>query len=174
MAAAGIKLRGRCRCGEVLSFALTPAGYKRVCPRCRSVVRLNLKQREKKPSRPSAPPSSERAADSKAVRCPCGEVIAIPRAKTPPLVMCPACQQAVPVATGGGPNQQTRTVELSANELAELAQELSTVAVDADKGARRADRENGWEHGLRACHACGELLGLGSDVCRHCGTENAG
>jgi hypothetical protein len=174
MAGTSITLRGRCRCGEVLSFTLTPAGYKRVCPRCRSVVRLNPKQREKKRPRGSGARSAAPAPGAATLRCSCGEPIQVPAGNAAPLVVCPACQQAVPIPEGSTPHREHKTVELSENELAELARELSTAVVDAGEGVGSGVSAGGWEQGLRACQACGELLGLGSTVCRHCGTANAG
>lgn len=169
--AASIQLRGRCRCGEVLSFTLTPAGYKRVCPRCRSVVRLNPKQRESKRRRRPAPAP----AGNGAVHCSCGQEILLPPGKASPLVVCPACRQAVPLQPRGQKRPThpaaRKTVELSPGELEELAQELST-AVPSGAAAERPTSRSGWEQGLRVCRDCGELLGMGASVCRHCGTAN--
>jgi phage FluMu protein Com len=174
MAGASITLRGRCRCGKVLSFTLTAAGYKRVCPRCRSVVRLNPKQREQKRRSPAAPPQAAR--ETSPLRCSCGQEIRLQAGNSTSLVVCPACQQAVQIRAGGKSDTDPRTkktVELSPSELAELAHELSAVTDGGAATAAKGSRAGGWEKGLRACQACGELLGLGSDVCRSCGTANA-
>lgn len=35
-----MELRGRCKCGAILTFREGPEGFKRRCPECQSVVRL--------------------------------------------------------------------------------------------------------------------------------------
>lgn len=39
--------RGRCRCGTIIRFALTPRGYKARCSVCQSVVRLRVGRKDR-------------------------------------------------------------------------------------------------------------------------------
>ena len=52
---------GKCRCGTILQFEMTPVGYKRRCPECKAVVRLRVDAAEAQKSSavlavPSGPP----------------------------------------------------------------------------------------------------------------------
>jgi hypothetical protein len=42
--------RGQCRCGLVLTFHRTAGGYKMRCPSCGAVVRLRVKDKERRPT----------------------------------------------------------------------------------------------------------------------------
>jgi hypothetical protein len=47
---------GRCHCGQLLLFHRGPDGFKERCPRCGSVVRLQVGERRKRAAAHSAPP----------------------------------------------------------------------------------------------------------------------
>jgi hypothetical protein len=52
--------RGRCRCGEILTFRKGPRGFKTRCPSCGAIVRLRLDDAPK-PIRPPPLPRRKTA-----------------------------------------------------------------------------------------------------------------
>jgi hypothetical protein len=72
--------RGRCRCGNILTFQRGPDGYKVRCPVCQAVVRL---------SKPGA-----RKAEPQTGHCTaCGAAVAVAAGES--MVLCAACRGAV-------------------------------------------------------------------------------
>jgi hypothetical protein len=72
--------RGRCRCGNVLTFQRGPDGYKVRCPVCKAVVRLSTADAPK-------PPAAEGHCTA------CGAPVAAAPGES--LVLCAACRGAV-------------------------------------------------------------------------------
>jgi hypothetical protein len=61
--------RGRCRCGKILHFHMTPRGYKMRCPRCLAIVRLRV-DKPPPPAPPPAPPPPASRPDSSTLPFP--------------------------------------------------------------------------------------------------------
>jgi len=90
------KFKAQCRCGEVLTFHQGPRGFKKVCPRCKAVIRL------KPPPLLSDSGTVLKVPDSKIIiSCPCGEMFATTFQNLGRRVSCPECGKAHHVRVPG-------------------------------------------------------------------------
>jgi hypothetical protein len=81
--------RGRCRCGEILTFRRGPNGYKERCPKCKAVVRLRTGKKASQEKRP--------------ITCVCGTVLVAGKRLA---AVCPTCGRSLAAALGTRPEPE--------------------------------------------------------------------
>ena len=194
--------RVTCRCGEKLN--VQPGGPERIdCPKCGAKIRLR---------RSSAPPPGGETGDGfLRFLCPCGRRLKVSATDRPVAGKCPDCGRVVPVPTSAPASMtavsakqaaqadnEARTEELDATDLAQLEEWNSRHAGNVDHSqapvststglhsivpGSDADTEIGFvapmsppasavkfEAGLRICPRCKKPVHLGAATCRECGT----
>jgi len=189
--------RVTCRCGEKLK--VLPDSPERVdCPRCGAHIRLR---------RPPPETNDETGDGYLRFPCPCGRRLKVAAAARPVAGKCPDCGRVVPVPASvklsanakrsGLSDPEARTVDLDANDLAQLEQwaarhaanpgqpesPSSTTGLVAVVSGTDPSADFGviaptmsppsvakFENGLRVCPRCKKPVHLSAANCRECGT----